>query len=225
MALIVTPGQFNQRANLYYQLAQLTSAGLGLVAALQHILRSPPARSYVRPIERVVDDINGGCTFTESLRRAGRWLPEFDIALIQAGEHSGRLDASFRLLADYYSDRARLARQTIADLLYPLFLFHFLIATFLLVQFFSSPSWIISFAVTLGGLLVLYLIAALIMYATQSQHGETWRGYIEMILRPVPVLGTARHYLALSRLSAALEALLSAGVTIIEAWEMAANAR
>jgi type IV pilus assembly protein PilC len=40
----------------------------------------------------------------------------------------------------------------------------------------------------------------------------------------VPVLGTARLYLALSRLAAALEALLSAGVTVVEAWEMAAVA-
>src|SRR5262249_21070287 len=40
----------------------------------------------------------------------------------------------------------------------------------------------------------------------------------------VPLLGKARRYLALARLSAALEALLSAGVTIIEAWELAATA-
>jgi len=32
------------------------------------------------------------------------------------------------------------------------------------------------------------------------------------------MLGTARHYLALARLASALEALIAAGVTIIEAW-------
>src|SRR5205823_2445549 len=46
----------------------------------------------------------------------------------------------------------------------------------------------------------------------------------ERILKPVPMLGAARHYLALARLAAALEALLNAGVTIIEAWELAAAA-
>jgi type II secretory pathway component PulF len=40
----------------------------------------------------------------------------------------------------------------------------------------------------------------------------------------VPLLGTARHYLALSRLAAALEALISAGVNIFEAWDLAATA-
>ena len=67
-------------------------------------------------------------------------------------------------------------------------------------------------------------LVALVMYATQSKHGENWRARIESCLRPVPILGTARHYLALSRLAAALEALLSAGVNIFEAWDLAATA-
>jgi type II secretory pathway component PulF len=47
---------------------------------------------------------------------------------------------------------------------------------------------------------------------------------METILRPVPLLGTALRYLALSRLTAALEALINAGVNIIQAWDLAANA-
>jgi type IV pilus assembly protein PilC len=46
---------------------------------------------------------------------------------------------------------------------------------------------------------------------------------IEKIIRPIPVLGTARRELALSRLAMALEALIGAGVSIIEAWELAAT--
>ena len=33
-------------------------------------------------------------------QRVQGWLPAFDIALLHAGEHSGRLDACFRLLGD-----------------------------------------------------------------------------------------------------------------------------
>jgi general secretion pathway protein F/type IV pilus assembly protein PilC len=40
----------------------------------------------------------------------------------------------------------------------------------------------------------------------------------------VPMLGKARRNLAIARLSLALDALLGAGVNIIEAWEMAAAA-
>jgi type II secretory pathway component PulF len=68
------------------------------------------------------------------------------------------------------------------------------------------------------------VIAAVLIFAGQSSHAEPWRALVEQVLRPVPVLGTARRSLALSRLAAALEALISAGVTIIEAWELAAKA-
>lgn len=228
MSFIVTPRQLSQRAEFYHQLSQLTAAGIGVVRALEQIKRSPPARSYRAPLERVIHSLAQGNTFSQSLQMLGSWLPEFDLALIEAGEHSGRLDACFRLLADYYTDRARIAKQVISQLMYPIGLVHFAALIFLILlpwaasQFNASLPWL--FVKMLLVLSPLYLGTALILYATQSRHGETWRAWIEMLLHPVPVIGTARRYLALARLSAALEALISAGVTIIEAWTLAARA-
>src|ERR1035441_6817950 len=137
MPLIVTPRQFTRRAELFHQLAQLTSAGIGVVRALEQIKRSPPAPSFREPLQRLLDELARGATLAESLQPLG-WLPAFDLALIEAGEHSGRLDACFRLLADYYNDRARIARQVIADLIYPVVLFHLAIFIFPFAQFFLS---------------------------------------------------------------------------------------
>jgi type II secretory pathway component PulF len=214
----------SRRADFYHQLGQLTGAGLGLVQALEQLKRNPPDRSYREPIGRLLEQIAGGSTLTDAVLRSGHWLPAFDIALLQAGEHSGRLDACFRLLADYYTDRARLARQMIGDLAYPAFLLHFAIFIFPFAQFFTSGNWAIYLCQTVGVLVPLYVAVALMVFAAQSRHGEAWRACFESLLHPIPVLGLARRYLALARLAAALEALLSAGVTIIEAWELAATA-
>ena len=224
MPFIVTPGQLTQRAEFYRQLGQLTAAGIGLPAALQQLYRSPPDRSYRRPVGQLLQMLTDGNTFSESLQALGSWAPAFDIALLHAGEHSGRLDACLRLLADYYTDRARIARQMIADLAYPVFLFHFGVLIFTFLKLIRSTGWVGPVAQMLGILLPIYAVVLLILYAAQSRHGERWRGLVESLLDPVPVLGKARHYLAISRLSAALEALLRAGVTIIEAWELAAAA-
>jgi type II secretory pathway component PulF len=224
MPLDFTPGQFARRAEFYHQLGALTGAGLGLVRGLETLQRNPPARSYRQPIQRILDELTHGLSFTESLRRVGQWVPGFDIALLEAGEQSGRLEACFRLLADYYRDRAQLARQMLGDLAYPVALFHFAIFIFPFAQLFTTGNWTRYLAQTLGVLIPVYVIVGLIIYAAQSRHGETWRGLLESILRPIPLLGAARQYLALSRLSAALEALLAAGVTVIEAWELAATA-
>src|SRR5690348_7113588 len=125
MPLILTPGQFHRRSEFYQQLGQLIAAGVGITAALEHLRRNPPDRSYRQPLAALLEKVAQGYTLTESVGSLGSWLPEFDIALLRAGEQSGRLDATFRLLADYYADRARLARQMIGDLAYPAFLFHF----------------------------------------------------------------------------------------------------
>jgi type II secretory pathway component PulF len=227
MPFIVTPRQFTQRAELYHQLGQLTSAGLGLVRALEQVKRNPPARSFRKPIQDLLDQLAKGGTFTEALQHTA-WFPAFDIALLEAGERSGRLDACLRLLADYYNDRARIAKQVISQLIYPVGLIHFAAFVFLIVlpyahsQFNASLLWLFVKAALV--LSPLYFFTIFLIYATQNKHGEKWRAQIESLVHPIPILGTARRFLALARLAAALEALISAGVNIIEAWDLAATA-
>jgi len=227
MSFIVTPGQFTQRAEFYHQLAQFTSAGIGVVPALEKIRRSPPARSFREPLQRILGELALGRTVTESLRQLS-WLPEFDIALIEAGERSGRLDACFRLLSDYYNDRARIAKQVISQLIYPVGLIHFAVFVFMIVLPYAASqfnkSLFLLFAEAALALAPLYLVTIFLIYATQNKHGEKWRARIESFANPIPILGTARRFLALARLAAALEALISAGVNIIEAWDLAATA-
>jgi type II secretory pathway component PulF len=227
MPLIISPRQFVQRAEFYHQLNQFTSAGIPIVRALEQIKRSPPAPSFRAPLQRLLDELAKGATLAESLQRLD-WLPAFDLALIGAGEQSGRLDTCFRLLADYYNDRARVIKQVISQLIYPVGLIHLAALIFFVVLPFAASQFNASltllFAKAALVLSPLYGAVAFMIYATQSKHGENWRARSEAALRLVPLLGTARHYLALSRLAAALEALISAGVNIFEAWDLAATA-
>lgn len=224
MPLIITPGQLSRRSEFYYQLGQLTAAGIPLTSGLEHLRHNPPARSYAQRAATLLEKLSQGYTFSESLRALGSWLPEFDVALLQAGEHSGRLDACFKVLAEYYADRARLARQVLGDMAYPAFLLHFAVFILPFAEFFRTGNWMMYLAQTVGVLVPIYAVVLAVIYASQSKHGETWRSWMESTFRLVPVLGKARRELALSRLCSALEALLSAGVSILEAWELAAAA-
>ena len=229
MSLLITPGQFIQRAEFYHQLAQLTSAGIGLLPALEQLKRNPPGSSYREPIQRLLNELAQGRTFAASLQQLDGWLPEFDIALIDAGERSGRLDACFRLLADYYNEQALITKQVISQLLYPIGLVHFAALVFIIILPFARSQFNVNLIPLLLlkaalALAPLYLAIAFIIYATQSRHGEKWRALIEALVSRIPILGTARHQLALARFAAALEALISAGVNIIQAWDLAANA-
>jgi type II secretory pathway component PulF len=71
---------------------------------------------------------------------------------------------------------------------------------------------------------LLYGVVFGLAYSAQANRGETWRSAVESIFHLIPWLRQAVKYLAVARLSMALEALLSAGVPVIQAWELAAAA-
>jgi type II secretory pathway component PulF len=224
MALIVTPGQLKQRAEFYHQLASLHSAGVGIIPALEIIHKSPPTRAYRRPLEALVQSLTQGYTVAESFRKLGQWLPEFDIALIEAAEQSGRLDAAFKVLALYYADRSALMRSVIGDLTYPVFIFHFAILLGPFPALFASGDLLAYLRPVLGTLVPIYAAVFFLLLACQGRRGEQWRSMMESILNWIPVLGWGRRCLALARFSAAMESLLSAGVPIVESWELSAAA-
>jgi len=224
MALLITPGQLSRRAELYQQLSQLTAAGVGLPQAIEIQHRSPPAHSFREPLAVVSRRLADGATFHEALESTGRWLPAFDAALLHAGEKSGRLPASFKLLSSHYETNAALLQKTISSLMYPALLFHMAVFIGPLPELFRSWNLVAYLAKTFGVLVPAYAAVAFITYAAQGQHGEHWRSMVEKVLCYVPVLGKARRNLALARLASALEALISAGVNIVEAWEFAATA-
>ncbi len=224
--MTITPGQIARRADFYFQLASLISAGVPIIQALEMMGKSCP-RSYEKHLDLVVASLNQGATFTQAIAETGGWLPAFDHALFAAGEQSGRLDATLRTLGSYYQERATLLRKLLSAAAYPFFILHMAILIFptnYLTGLFLNNGLNAFVVQKISVLLPVYVVIALLIIAFQGNRGELWRALMERVTGLVPILGKARHELALSRLSAALEALLSAGVPIIQAWQLAAQA-
>jgi type II secretory pathway component PulF len=227
MPVIVLPIQFERRAELFHQLGSLLSAGLPAMQCLDQLQRNPPARSFRQPLQRAMQFIQQGETFTASLSRSGTWLTRFDLALLEASEKSGRLDAAFKLLAGYYRERAVLARQMLSAMAYPVFILGFasLIFPISLFQGLILRGEVAPFLLQkLAVFSVIFGVPLVLTWAVQGRRGERWREVIDAVCSGIPILGKARHQLALARLCAALEALLNAGVNIDQAWTLAAAA-
>lgn len=222
--MLVLPRHFSSRGELYHQFSRLTAAGIGIPQAVEILQRSPPSRSFRIPLAIVHQQLLAGATFAEALQGTGTWLPSFDGALLHAGEQSGRLPACFDLLAAHYERNAALLKKTISSLFYPALLFHMVILIAPLpelVRTWNVPAYL---GKALAVLLPVYAVVAFIILALQGRHGEGWRMGIEALLHRVPLLGAARRNLALARLASALEALIAAGVNIVQAWEIAGAA-
>jgi type IV pilus assembly protein PilC len=224
MALIFMPGQFNDRADFYHQTSALVTAGFGLPNALEHLRKNPPARGFRRPLTEILAHLQDGCTFAEALRNTGAWMPEFDTALLEAGEKSGRLDSCLKLLANYYQERMRLARTVLGDMAYPAFLLHAALFLLGLPQFVLTGNWQRYLLLTFGILIPIYLAVLVGIYLFQGSRGIHLRLVLEKLVGMIPLIGRARKHLALARLAMALESLLSAGVYVINAWELSASA-
>jgi type II secretory pathway component PulF len=220
--MLFTPGHFSCRADFYHQLAQLTGAGLTIFNALQHLQRNPPAASFRAPIRQALLDIESGLTVSESFARHRDWMPQFDLALLHAGERSGRLEATFRMLAEFYTERAAMARRILGSLAYPALLLHAAIFILPFPELFLSGNVVAYVLKTVGVLVPIYALVLLAVFLSQGRHGESWRSILEGITGWIPLVGVGRRQMALARLAAALEALINAGETIVEAWPLAA---
>jgi len=213
-----------RRANFYHQLSQLTGAGLTITAALKHLHRNPPGREFRQAIGAAILDVESGLAVSESFAHQPQWLPKFDLALLHAGERSGRLEAAFKLLSDFYTERGTIARRTLGSLAYPLFLIHAAVFILPFPQLFLAGNILVYALNTFGVLISLYALTALIIFLSQGRRGESWRATVESLTGGIPLVGAGRRQMALARLAAALEALIVAGESIIVAWPLAAEA-
>jgi type II secretory pathway component PulF len=231
--VIFTPGQLKRRAELYNQLGSMIAAGVPLIEALEMAGNQSGLRVSRTIILSLVEHLKNGLTFTDSMVKIHGWLPEFDIALLSAGEHSGRLDYCFKQLGFYYETRATIIRETISGVIRTAITFHLFLIIFPLGFFFNFVLGIVNngYARCLPFIIekilvfgALYGIIFFFIFASQGNRKEGWRALVEHVTQAIPVLRTAQKYLVMSRLSAALESLVSSGVSIVKGWPLAAAA-
>ena len=246
---MVTPGKLNRRSALFNQLATMIEAGVPLPKALEMVGRNRSSGIPQKFIQRLTFHLNEGHTFTDSMQLAtGQargapgspkyanktyWLSDFDVALLSAGEESGRLDTACKLISRYYSSRAQIMSDTIKQLIVPMVTLHVALMVFpisFLVQFVlgilnnqyaTCLPFIIEKIAAYG---FLYFFIWFLMYTSEGNRAEGWRFIVEAFFNVVPWLRQAIKYLAIARLAMALDSLLNAGVPVVRAWELSALA-
>lgn len=213
-----------RRAAFFDQWAALLDAGVPLLDALRHLSEHPPLPGVARRLLGAIDRIQAGATLTEAFRASKIPLLPLERAVLEAAEQSGRLVASLRLLAEEARQRATLSRQVWSGLAYPLFLLHF--AALVL----PLPEWVRSgdvgaYAARVLGVLVPFHGAVWgLLWWSRRERQSSGTAAGEAVLDAIPLLGSGRRALGLSRLAGGLKLLIEAGVSVPEAWRLAARA-
>src|SRR4051794_7436615 len=201
MSFIVTPGKLTQRAELYHQLGSMLSAGVTLIQAVDNAGKNLPDRPSKKALAQIGLQLREGYTFAQSMAGlSGGWINSFDLALLSAGEQSGRLDAVFKTLAAYYNSRAKITRDAISGMMQSILTIHvflLIVPLSLLTDTVMKGAFGAFFLKKFIVFGILYASVILLLYLCQSQRGENWRASLEAISGRIPFLGKARRYLAL----------------------------
>lgn len=132
------------------QLATMVSAGLPILQSLDILAEQADDPSFQAIIRTVAQDVEGGETFSETLRKYPKGFPALYVSMVKAGEAGGDLDGVLLKLADLLESSAELKRRVKSAMMYPAVSFAFICLIAGLLIMFMVPRFAELFA-DLGG--------------------------------------------------------------------------
>jgi type IV pilus assembly protein PilC len=120
------------------QLSMMFAAKVPLVEALRVLAGQSEKTEFKENLFKVSEDIEGGSHFSKALSRYPKLFSSFYIAMVKAGEASGKLSDSLNYLADHLEREYHLASKTRGALIYPILVFVLVFFVFTLMIYVSS---------------------------------------------------------------------------------------
>ena len=205
-------------AAYYRQLAALLASGVPMLRALETLERSAPNRRLRAVSGAVGERIRAGGDLSDGLAAHATVFPMLHRELIHIGERSGTVDRQLRHLAAHLEQLVAIRREIWGHLAYPLFALHIAIVLAPLPPLLLTRGFGGYARVVIATLLALYAVAALFwVLGRQIACSRAVSTAADRFVLALPLVGKIHRDLALTRLFAALRALLDAGVVILEA--------
>lgn len=222
------------------QMATMVNAGLPLLQSLDILAEQTEDQQFSRIIQAIAQDVEGGETFSEALRKYHRVFPDLYVSMVRAGEASGDLDGVLIQLADYMEATAELKRRIRSAMTYPVVAFSMIILMATGLIMFVVPQFAVIFN-ELGGtlpaptrilimisdilrtwksiLVVLGVIAAVIAVRMYKQTPSGAFNLDKLKLK-IPIFGKLNRKASVSRFTRTLATLTRSGVPILQAMEI-----
>lgn len=110
------------------QLATLFEAKVPVMVALRTLISELDSPIIRREMAGLFDDVQGGMPLSQAMERRPKIFSSFFVNMVRSAEESGKLDETFRYLADYLERSYELTSKAKNALIYP---------SFILVAFFG----------------------------------------------------------------------------------------
>lgn len=218
------------------QLSTLQDAGLPIIRGLKILATQAKRGLQKKTLLSVIEDIEGGSTFSEALAKHPRVFDKLYVNMVKAGEVGGALDIILQRLADFREKLEKLVRKIISAMIYPSVVMLAASAILIGLMIFIIPNFakifaelelelplptkmLIAFSMALKnnwvfiptipfGVIILYKLLGKI---------KKIRLIIDRMKFKIPVLGAIINKSTISRFARTLATLSSSGVPILEA--------
>lgn len=204
-----------KRELIYHNLAVLLEAGLPVKKVFSTVALGLRGR-FARDLRGLNEAISRGSSIAEAMAARPRSFRPMDVLVVRAGETSGMVAQAMRGLQDWYGFCAKLRRDFIAGMAYPMFVVHaaaFLVPLpWLFLGHYTFYGYLLSVLRSLGGFYV--LAAAIWALRRLTPPRGLVRRIQDTIAMKIPVLRRALMHLALGRFCRVFHMLYTAGVPI-----------
>jgi len=224
------------------QISTLFSAEITALRAFTLLAQSAENPLLAQKLNAIASDLQAGSSISEALSRQPDVFSDFYVNMVKAGEETGKLSQTFLYLADYLERQYELTTKTKNALVYPAFV----VATFIVVMVLmftlvipklgqiiiesgqTVPVYtkivlaVSNFLVNYGVFLLIFL-GVLLFYLWRYSKSESGRNYLDSLKIRLPLFGELYRKLYLSRMADNLNTMLSSGISIVRALEVAGD--
>jgi type IV pilus assembly protein PilC len=221
------------------QFATMINAGLPIVHSLELLAQEEENKTFKKVITEIKEDIEGGATLTDSLKKHPKIFDELFVNLINAGEAGGILDVILNRLSVYMEKAIKLKGKVKGAMTYPAATLVIALAVVILLLWKVVPVFQEMFE-GVGGALpgptqflvdasnfvqhnILYIFGSIvILYFAYKRYYRTERGrlQIDKLILKAPVFGILLKKVAVAKFSRTLSTMISSGVPILEGLEI-----
>ena len=225
------------------QFAIILKAGMPIARTVRLIAEKTSNKPLREMLEKVAEDVDAGRAISQSFEERGKnLLPATFIETVRAGEASGSLDRSFKVMAEHFDKQTKIRSKVRGALAYPAFVLVLAIAVIVVMMVVVVPKLMEAFAEFGGELplptrmliaisnffsqsyLILLAIIVLIFLAYRA-YKSTEKGRINLakLQLKLPVLGNIAELNAASQFANTMTTLLNAGLPLTKAVSITAK--
>lgn len=218
------------------EMCSMLGSGVNMVRAL-NILAKQDSKPYLKKCyTKLATDIKHGTALSDAMASQGSMFPELLVAMIRAGEASGKIDQTFEKMGEHFDKSHKLKSQIKSAMTYPMVLLVLIIVVIIALFTFVMPQFgsmlaetkvpkitVIMMAISdfcvKNFLWILLAIAALVVIVVFVFRIPAVKVFKDRFLVKCPKLGPLMKIIVTADFARTIASLYSSGMTIVNAMQ------